>query len=74
MIEAARQHGPFDPRFRGPRAYTSGHRRATVKAKQLEAKRPEAKRLEAKRLEKARADAAGWAAFQAWEDEGGAIK
>jgi hypothetical protein len=65
---------PFDPRFRGPGAHTNGHRRSIVKAKQLEAKRLEAKRLEAQRLEKARADAAGWAALQAWEDEGGATK
>jgi hypothetical protein len=69
MIEAPRRHGPFDPRFRGPGAHTNGHRRSIVKAKQLEARR-----LEAKRLEKARADAAGWAALQAWEDEGGATK
>ncbi len=63
-MEAARRHGPFDPRFRGPGAHTNGHRRSIVKAKQLEAKR----------MEKARRDAAGWAALQAWEDEGGATK
>jgi hypothetical protein len=84
MIEAARRHGPFDPRFRGPGAHTNGHRRSIVKAKQLEAKRLEAERLEAERLEaerleaerleKARADAAGWASLQAWEEEGGATK
>jgi hypothetical protein len=79
MIEAPRRHGPFDPRFRGLGARTNGHRRSIVKAKRLEAKRLEAKRLEAKRLEanrveKPRADAAGWAALQAWEDEGGATK
>jgi hypothetical protein len=72
MIEAPRRHGPFDPRFRGPGAHTNGHRRSIVKAKQLEAKRLE--QLEAKRLGKARRDAAGWAALQAWEDEGGATR
>jgi len=59
MIESARRHGPFDPRFR---ASTNGHRRTIVHTKQLEAKR----------LEKARSDSAGWAALQAWEEEGGA--
>jgi hypothetical protein len=66
MIESARRHGPFDPRFR---ATTNGHRRSVVEAKRLEAKR-----LEKKRLEKARSDAAGWAALQAWEEEGGATQ
>jgi hypothetical protein len=73
MIESARRHGPFDPRFRafgaeGPEALTNGHRRSNG----------DAKRLEARRLEKARSKAAGWAALaagwaalQAWEEEGG---
>ena len=62
MIESARRHGPFDPRFSAlaredPEAIARRHRR------DLEA---------GKHLEEVRRNAAGWAALQAWEEEGGA--
>jgi hypothetical protein len=64
MIESARRHGPFDPRFsasarKDPEAIARQHQR------ELEA---------AKHLEEVRRDAAGWAALQAWEEDGGAVQ
>jgi len=61
MIESARRHGPHDPRF------------SALALEELEAAATRRGRsLEEERLTKARRDAAGWAALQAWEEEGGA--
>lgn len=62
MIESARKHGPFDPRFsasarKDPEAIARRHRRV----------------LSAERLEEAQRNAAGWAALQEWEEDGGAV-
>jgi hypothetical protein len=68
MIEPARRHGPFDPRYRAP------HGRAGCAPSSLNGAVPGLRRsLEAaQRSEEAQGGAVASAAVEAWEGEGGA--